>query len=304
MGINFEILDLRALMAVLDLRSFGLAAARLNMSQPALSRRIQRLEQRLGGPLLERTTRHVGPSPLGQQVLPLLRRALNEMENALEGVEDLGGPDRGWVVVACLQTVVPYFIPPALAAFRVTHPRVRVRILDMTAQEALQSVTRGEADFAITVAAATGDAELAVQPLLKDPFVLACDATHALARCRRLTWRELADHPVILAARTSVHRTMIQDALARTGLQLSWTYEVLHMSSAFHLIRAGLGVSVLPRIAMMSASQENLRAVPLVDPVIHRSLSLVQRSSRPLSPAAEQLAALVRQRRDGDDGQI
>jgi DNA-binding transcriptional LysR family regulator len=76
------------------------------------------------------------------------------------------------------------------------------------------------------------------------------------------------------------------------------------MSSAFHLIRAGLGVSVLPRIAMMSASQENLRAVPLVDPVIHRSLSLVQRSSRPLSPAAEQLAALVRQRRDGDDGQI
>jgi DNA-binding transcriptional LysR family regulator len=301
MSINFEILDLRALMAVLDLRSFGLAAARLNMSQPALSRRIQRLEERLGGPLLERTTRHVGPSALGQQVLPLLRQALNEMENVLDGIEDLGGMDQGWVVVACLQTAVPYFMPPALTAFRTTHPRVRVRILDMTAQEALQSVARGEADFAITVAGAVPDTDLAVQPLLEDPFVLACDAGHVLAQREQLSWRELADYPVIVAARTSVHRPMIQDALARSGLRLSWTYEVLHMSSAFHLIRAGLGVSVLPRIAMMSAGQGDLRAIPLLEPVIHRSLSVVHRRSRPLSPAAAQLVALVRQCRSRDD---
>jgi DNA-binding transcriptional LysR family regulator len=302
MSINFEILDLRALMAVLDLRSFGMAATRLNMSQPALSRRIQRLEARLGGTLLERTTRHVAPSSLGQQMLPLLRRALNEMENALDGIEDLGGPDRGWVTVACLQTAVPYFIPSALTAFRRTHPRVRVRILDMTAQEALQSVTRGDADFAITVATMVQDTDLALQPLLEDPFVLACDAGHVLAQRKRLLWRELVDYPVIVAARTSVHRPLIQDALARTGLRLSWSYEVLHMSSAFHLIRAGLGVSVLPRIAMISAGQADLRAIPLLEPVIHRPLSIVHRRSRPLSPAAAQLVTLVRQcRSQGDE---
>lgn len=293
MSMNFEVLDLQALMTVLDLRSFGLAAARLNMSQPALSRRIQRLEARLGSPLLERTTRHVAPSPFGRQVLPLLRRALNEMESALEGIEDLGGPGRGCVVVACLQTAVPFFIPPALLAFRATHPRVRVRILDMTAQEALQSVARGEADFAITVAAAIQDPELVAEPLLEDPFVLACDEGHILAGREWLSWRELSDYPVIVAARTSVHRPLIQDALARAGLRLSWAYEVLHMSSAFHLVRAGLGVSVLPRIAM-AAAQPGLRAIPLRDPLIHRLLSIVHRHSRPLPPAAAQLAALVR----------
>ncbi|WP_158600844.1 LysR family transcriptional regulator [Teichococcus wenyumeiae] len=300
MSINFEVLDLRALMAVLDLRSFSLAAVRLNMSQPALSRRIQRLEDRLGGPLLERTTRHVAPSALGQQVLPLLRHALNEMENALDGIEDLGGTDRGWVVVACLQTAVPYFMPPALTAFRALHPRVRVRILDMTAQEALQSVAQGEADFAITVANTAQDTDLHAQPLLEDPFVLACDAGHELARRDQLLWRELVDYPVIVAARTSVHRPLIQEALARSGLRLSWSYEVLHMSSAFHLIRAGLGVSVLPRIAMTSAGQADLRAIPLLEPVIHRPLSIVHRRSRPLSPAASCLAALVRRQRDQD----
>lgn len=295
MGMNFEVLDLRALMAVLDLRSFSLAARRLNMSQPALSRRIQRLEAELGGPLLERTTRHVAPSAHGQQVLPLLRRALNELESTLEGIEDLGGTHLRPVVIACLQTVVPGFLPPALTAFRATHPRVRVRILDMTAQEALQSVARGEADFAITVAATVQDRELAAEPLLEDPFVLACDAGHALARRGHVTWRELVDYPVIIAARSSVHRVLIQDALARDGLRPCWTYEVLHMSSAFHLIRAGLGVSVLPRIAMTGADQADLRAVPLCDPVIHRPISLVCRRSQPLSPAAAQLAALVRQ---------
>jgi DNA-binding transcriptional LysR family regulator len=300
MSMNFEVLDLQALMAVLDLRSFSLAAARLNMSQPALSRRIQRLEAKLGGPLLERTTRHVAPSVLGQQVLPLLRRALNEMENALDGIEDLGGLDRGWVVVACLQTAVPYFIPPALAAFRAMHPRVRVRILDMTAQEALQSVASGEADFAITLVNAVQNTDLDVQPLLDDPFVLACDAGHALAKRKQLLWRELVDYPVIVTARTSVHRPLIQEALARTGLRLSWSYEVLHMSSAFHLIRAGLGVSVLPRIAMMSAGQSDLRAIPLLEPVIHRPISIVHRRSRPLSPAAQCLAALVHQHREQD----
>jgi DNA-binding transcriptional LysR family regulator len=294
---NFEILDLRALMTVLELRSFSLAAARLHLSQPALSRRIQRLETVLGGQLLERTTRHVAPSSLGRQVLPLLRHALHEMEHALEGIEDLGGPDRGLVTVACLQTAVPCFIPPALAAFRVTHPRVRVRVLDMTAQESLQSVARGEADFAITVAAAVQDADLVVETLLQDPFVLACCVAHPLASRPMLRWRELAEHPVIVAARTSLHRVLIQDALARNGIRLGWTYEVLHMSSAFHLVRAGLGVSVLPRIAMLGQDLPDLRAVPLCDPVICRPLSLVHRRSRPLPAAAAQLAALVRQHR-------
>lgn len=300
MGMNFEILDLRALMAVLELRSFSLAAVRLNLSQPALSRRIQRLEGLLGGPLLERTTRHVAPSALGRQVLPLLRQALDGMETALDGIEDLVGPGagpgggRGPVTVACLQTAVAGLLPPALAALRRSHPRLRVRILDMTAQEALRSVARGEAELAITIAADLQDAGLVAEPLLQDPFVLACGEAHPLARRESLAWRDLAGLPLILAARTSVHRALIQDALAGDGVRLGWAYEVLHMASAFHLVRAGLGVSVLPRIALRAAEAARLRAVPLREPLISRTLSLVHRRARGLTGAAEALAEQLR----------
>ena len=81
--INCEILDLRAFLLVVELGSFHRTAEALNLSQPALSRRIQKLEAAIGGPLLERTTRHVAPTAMGQELLPLVRRMLEEFDGSL-----------------------------------------------------------------------------------------------------------------------------------------------------------------------------------------------------------------------------
>lgn len=297
MSMNFEVLDLRALMAVVELGSFSLAAARLNMSQPALSRRIQKLEALMGGRLLERTTRHVAPSALGQQLLPLLQHALNELDTTIEGMRDLGGPGAGLVTVCCLQTAVPYFIPRVLLRFQEMHPRVRVRVLDMTAQEAMRSVARGECDLAITTPPGEGDAELLVEKLMDDPFVLACRTDHPLARQEAVHWRDLQHHAVIVSARTSINRALINDALQGAGLRLPWTYEVLHMSTALSLVKAGLGVSVMPRLAVPEGQDVDLVARPLRDPVVHRSVAVVMRRSRPLSGPAAQFLSLVREAR-------
>lgn len=83
MSINCEILDLRAFQAVVELASFHRAAEALHISQPALTRRIQKLEQAIGAPLLERTTRHVAPTAMGQEVMPLVRRMLEEFDGSL-----------------------------------------------------------------------------------------------------------------------------------------------------------------------------------------------------------------------------
>lgn len=95
MKLNCELLDLRALIAVADGRSFHRAAEQLNLSQPALSRRIQKLELAVGGPILDRSTRTVRLTPVGQEVLPLLRRILEKMGQSLFGVMALGrAPER------------------------------------------------------------------------------------------------------------------------------------------------------------------------------------------------------------------
>src|SRR5688500_602335 len=97
MSINCEILDLRAFLSVVELESFHRAADALHLSQPALSRRIQKLEQVIGAPLLERTTRHVSATALGTELVPLVRRMLEEFDGSLFAVRDVG-PNRGGLV--------------------------------------------------------------------------------------------------------------------------------------------------------------------------------------------------------------
>ncbi|TAZ26856.1 LysR family transcriptional regulator, partial (plasmid) [Rhizobium ruizarguesonis] len=90
MSINCEILDLRAFLSVVELENFHRSAEALNLSQPALSRRIQKLELAIGAPLLERTTRHVSTTALGAELIPLVRRMLEEFDTSLFAVRDVG----------------------------------------------------------------------------------------------------------------------------------------------------------------------------------------------------------------------
>src|SRR4029453_18361991 len=95
MSINFEMLDLRALLAVSELRSFHCAAESLGLSQPALSRRIRALEASLGMPLLERSTRRVAPTAVAKQLEPTMRRLLEELESSILSLTELGSKLQG-----------------------------------------------------------------------------------------------------------------------------------------------------------------------------------------------------------------
>ena len=132
--INCEILDLRAFLMVVELGSFHRTAEALNLSQPALSRRIQKLEAAIGAPLLERTTRHVAPTAIGEDLLPLVRRMLEEFDGSLFASRD---PKRrgGIVSMACLPTAAFYFLPEVIRTFSVDHPEIRFRILDLPATD-------------------------------------------------------------------------------------------------------------------------------------------------------------------------
>ena len=242
---NFEFLDLRAFIAVADLGSFHRAAKSLNLSQPALSRRIQKLEESLGAALLERSTRHVALTMVGRDFIPKVRRFLDEFETSVLGIRDLGARSGGLVSIASVPTAVFYFLPRTIGRFSAAYPRIRIRILDVSANEGLEAVARGEADFGINFIGASHP-EIDFAPLAEDRFVLACRHDHPLAERSQVTWRELAAHRVITVGRTSGNRALIDNALAQRGQRLNWSYEVTHLSGSLGLVEAGLGVAVLP----------------------------------------------------------
>src|SRR5687767_1635664 len=148
-ALNFDLNDLLAFRAVAELASFRKAAESVHLSQPAFSRRINKLEQALGVRLLERTTRRVELTTVGRDFERRVRHLLDELDSTLLGIRGVAATRMGDVTVACVPSTVNYYLSQVIRRYHSDSPKVRVKVLDAGANEALAAVARGEADFGI-----------------------------------------------------------------------------------------------------------------------------------------------------------
>lgn len=285
--------DLRAFVTVGELQSFAAAAKALHLSQPALSRRISHLEGLLGVRLFDRTTRSVELTLLGRRFLEQVRGLVDELDRSVLSLRDAAQLEAGDVTVGCVFSAVHHFLPPVIHAFRAEHPRVLVRIIEEGADEVLASVKEGEADFALNYIGMQ-DTELEFTPLLKEPYVLACPCDHALARRRSVRWEELADYPHARVSHASRNRLFIDQALAELPPLPRPVCEVRHVSTLIGLVENGMGVAVVPQLSLPRKSA-TVVGVPLEQPAIGRTIGLIRRSGRSLSPAAAAFVKLLTQ---------
>lgn len=290
--LNCELLDLRALIAVSEGKSFLRAAEQLNLSQPALSRRVQKLETLVGTPLLERTTRSVRLTPAGQEVVPLLRRLLEEIDSSLLGMMALGERRAGRLTVASIPSATVRFLPDILDRFGQEYRNVRVRVLDLSATECAEAVRTGEAEFAISLPVAS-DGDLVFEPLTDDPYGLVCRLDDPLAQLSDPGWADLAGLRLVTVHMGSGNRTALDAGLVRAGIELRWFYEVTRLTSALALVQAGLGPSVLPRLACEGPEARDLVWRPLKGAEVVRTIGVLRRASATLSPTASRLMALL-----------
>lgn len=290
--LNCELLDLRAIVAVAEGRSFNRAAEMLNLSQPALSRRIQKLEAAVGASLLERTTRSVRLTPVGREVVPLLRRMLDEMDSSLFGMMALGERQSGRITVASVPSTTVRFLPDVLQRFATEYRNVRVRILDLTATECAEAVRTGEAEFGIALPVSS-DADLVFEPLHEDTYGLVCRKDDPLAALEKVEWDDLKQRRLVTVHRSSGNRTTLEAGLALAGVELSWFYEVTRLTSALSLVHAGLGPSVLPRMACEGPDARDLTWRQIEGAQIARTIGVLRRPAVTLPPAASRLLDLL-----------
>src|SRR5262249_31784335 len=116
---------------------------------------------------------------------------------------------------------------------------------------------------------------------------------HPLARKPRLAWKQLAPYPLILSGRESANRPLMEAALERHQVQLASTYEVQRSSTALGLVVEGVGLAVVPELAVQRGTYPPLRVIPLASPVVSRTLVLIRRRASHLTPAAQALYDLI-----------
>lgn len=292
-NMNVEMGDLRALVAVAELGSFSAAAKELHLSQPALSRRISKLEANLGVRLVERTTRRVELTATGRDFSRKARQVLNSFEESFLGISEGTGKIRGEVTVACVPTAVNHCLLEILKEYRRLYPRILVRVLDGGASDVLSTVVRNEADFGINYIGVQ-EANLEFIPIVREHFVVICPPDHPLASRQSVTWEQLNKHDYIAVTKASGNRLLLDLALADVSGLPEPVFEARHVRTVVDMVAAGLGIAAVPQLAVPAhAAQVKLCVVPLIKPVVSRNVGLIKHQGRVLSPAAERLYQMI-----------
>ena len=280
---DLPIAQVRHFLLVAEHGGFHAAAEKAFRTQPAISKSVQALEERLGGALLEPGRRSV-LTPLGRQCLPYLRELVLHHDRSANTALAFVRKDRGTLTVASIAAVAGNWLPHLVRDYQHDHPGVAVRLLDDNSRNVERMVLEEEVDFGVG-SRVSGTPQLLFDPLIDDAFGLVCSRGHPLARRRQLRWHELQGLPLLS---TTAHHQ-----LAAWPDEARWLQApVLHVSTMLTLLAlldANVGVTVLARLGVPAMLAERLAFVPLVGPRRQRTLGIVRLAGRSLSPAAQAL---------------
>jgi len=287
--------QLRAFVAISRLGSFTKAAEALHSTQPALSAQINQLESNLGVRLLDRSTRRVTLTHVGRDLLPAVEKAMHDLASLTSRARDIAQMRTGRVSVAALPSISSSFLPEAIAQFSAQFPGVSVSLDDALAERIIELIRLQSVDFGITSSALV-DSHMSFLRIGSDQMVAVMPRGHSLARMKRLSLRHMLDLPLIFMNRDSSVRRIVDDACAAQGRLPSPAYEAAYMSTAVGMVRAGLGVTLLPSSALELTAASDLQCVPIADRRLMREIGIVTNEGQSLSPAASAFIALLRKK--------
>ena len=291
MPIHFTFAHIETFIAVAETGSFRAASERLHISQPAVSSRIQQLEDRIGLALLTRTTRSVQLTPEGQRFLEEAGHIFAGLEDLAEGLRERVNLNSGVVSIAAMPSMAASILPAIMRGFRTRYPRVQLRIGDATAGRAADLLANGEVDLAIMSAQPRQGMEFV--PLLTDPcLVIACE-DHPLARLADVALQDLGRYPLLLYPRGTTLRETIDAAFERIGIRVTPAYEAHNVATLVSLAEAGFGIAFAPKLMLRRINLGSCAVLKLEARSLDRNIGILRLRKR-VSPAVQAFISFCR----------
>ncbi|HSV82002.1 MAG TPA: LysR substrate-binding domain-containing protein [Ramlibacter sp.] len=292
--LNLSTRQIRAFLALAQQKNFTRAARQCHLSQSAFSALIRTLEDAISLRLFDRDTRKVELTPEGRLFEAGAARVLADLQLALEDIGEHAARRRGRVALAALPSLAAGWLPPVLAQFHARHPGIALDVADALSEACVERVRSGQADFSLAAIRASAP-ELRTDPFCSDRFHLVCRADHPLARRKRPALADLAQEPFIHLARSSSVRQHIEAAIRPA--QMNTVMELEQLSTVAGMVRAGLGVTVVPALTLFHFAHPELATRPLNAPNLKRELFVIRRRDRSLSIAAQALLEFLLERK-------
>jgi DNA-binding transcriptional LysR family regulator len=215
------------------------------------------------------------------------------LDTTLNELRDIGEQHRGRVVMACVPSVARGLMPKCVEYCAEKWPEVSFAIEDVAAKDVVAKVQRGDIEFGLS-GGEIDDSELHIESLMRDPFLLVCRRDDALAQRKTVSWTKLSERRLVMLNNTSGSRQQIVDTLASAGVRSEIFLELAQPSSVLAMVEASLGVAVVPELVAPYIGHPTLTTRKLVKPSVSRTIFLLRRRDRSLSPAASAVWSALR----------
>lgn len=241
--------QLTAFVEVARTGSVSRAADALFITQPALTARLQRLEEDLGARLFIRTRRGTRLTEAGDAFLPYAVRALETVADGRRLVNAFERGGAGKLAIGAAPAVSTYVLPGVLKTFAVGHPRVAVSVKTGHSEEVLELVLREQVDIGLV--RALRHPEITSVPLYEDRLLLVVEPTHRFAHEETIAFQEISDEQLILFDSTSSYHEVTSALFRRAGVVPLGLMELDNIDAAKKMVQEGFGVALLPHTAVV-----------------------------------------------------
>jgi DNA-binding transcriptional LysR family regulator len=281
------LLQLKSFVTVVEQGGFTAASRRLGLSQPAVSRAVATLEKELGAPLLIRRRDGLSLTGAGSVALTHAREAVRHLSLMRTEVAALAGEITGTLSLASLPSVTAILVAPQLQAFAARYPGVTIRLLEGSETEVRDWLDQGAAEAGVVSLPIRGmDAAV----LGNQDMVAVVPAGHRLAEWDEVSYAELAKEPFIRS--TGGCADVFGPVARRLGVDFDVAFEAREMSAVLEIVRAGLGVSILP-VAGLPELPDDVMVRPLTPRTVrHLGVVVSASASAPARAFLDQIAAL------------
>jgi LysR family transcriptional activator of glutamate synthase operon len=261
------------------------AAEKLHVAQSAISRQISNLEAELGVQLFVREGRNVKLTPIGRIFLQRVEAAMLEIDKAIREVSEFLDPEAGEIRIGFPHSLAAYTLPTVVSAFRKEHPNVRFQLRQGILTHLIEDLVKGEIDLALVSPVPLDHPDVEGHILFTEEMMAILPPNHPLAGNSFISLKQLEQESFVMFRPGYTLRTIVVEACERAGFKPKIAFEGEETDTIRGLVAAGLGVGLLPAIALIEKGPVDPVKVRISEPRVTRTVGFVTSRTRKLTPS-------------------
>ncbi|MDO7906008.1 LysR family transcriptional regulator [Paenibacillus sp. JX-17] len=282
-----ELRQLQYFMKVAQKEHVTQAAEELHVAQSAVSRQIHQLEEELGVNLFMQKGRNLQLTAVGQLFCKRVEGIMKDLERAVTEVHEFLDPEQGEIRIGFPHSLGIHLIPSVVAEFKHRYPNVKFRFKQGKFPSLIKDLMSGEVDLAFVSPFPESHDQVAGDIVLTEELFAILPPNHPLAQEESISLEQLKDDKFILFSSGYSLRPIVWDACLQAGFTPSIAFESEETDAIRGLVAAGMGVSLLPEMALFQTNPLQPARVPIAEPKVTRTIGLIHRADDKLPLVAE-----------------